>query len=168
MLFDRNKAFNIHFIFVQALTSLFAEEVFLKNLLHPSSNTRFTDWGALLLSTQVRTIENLFCNFLLDNKSNIHASSEIANTGITSYSSSSSNNVSNAVNTAPILERLERLSQAVTILQLEKPSDWIGFRYNYEGGKEEVRRFLSREEVKTIMSLRVDFSDDAIEKACSS
>lgn len=69
---------------------------------------------------------------------------------------------------------MERLAQAVTILQLEKPSDWISFRYGYEGsndttngcGGSERQSFLDRDEVRKIMKLRVDFSEDAVNKAC--
>ena len=54
----------------------------------------------------------------------------------------------------------ERLSQAVTILQLEKPSDWSMY---YQSTS-----VFSPEELKSILSLRLDFQKDAIERVVSS
>jgi hypothetical protein len=49
----------------------------------------------------------------------------------------------------------ERLSQVLTALQLEKPSDWIA--YSYHGSSS-----LSLDELRRTFSLRADFSPDAV------
>ena len=86
---------------------------------------RFTDWGSLLLSKQVRTVQNQISSLM--EKASDH--------------------------TIPILPQWERLSQAVTILQLEKPSDWSFY---------EATSILSLEQVEQILLLRIDFSRDAV------
>lgn len=162
---------------VKVLAVILAEETLLNNVLH-CSNVRFTDWGALLLSTQVRTLQNLLCSILLDKEANLNTKLATNPNDIPSSSTPvASDPNARAVNTAPILARMERLAQAVAILQLEKPSDWIGFRYNYDDGVstngnnesgESIHRFLTRDEVHKVMSLRVDFSEEAVRKACGS
>ena len=59
----------------------------------------------------------------------------------------------------PILPQWERLSQAVTVLQLEKPSDWSFYQ---------ATSLLSGEELERILTLRADFSKDAIAAVISS
>ena len=120
----------------------------------------------------------VLCNLVLDSERKVSASSEPHQNGLMTSSVNAPDSSVHSVNTAPILERMERLLQAVTILQLERPSDWLSFRYHYDDGKESseknseslggnpTRRFLTREEVKKIMNLRVDFTEDAVEKAC--
>ncbi|KAL7467391.1 hypothetical protein ACHAXS_007626 [Conticribra weissflogii] len=105
-------------------------------------NKAFNDWGALLLSKQVRMLQNLYCGLVLDS----------TNTGTT------------AINTASILEQFERINQAVSILQLEKPSDWLAFAYQV-GESNDTN--LTVDEIQKVMRLRVDFSEDAIMKVCS-
>jgi hypothetical protein len=86
---------------------------------------RFTDWGSLLLSKQVRTVQN-------------HVSGIMENASDQAI---------------PILPQWERLSQTVAVLQLEKPSDWAFYQ---------ATSLLSSEELGRILSLRIDFSSDAI------
>lgn len=64
----------------------------------------------------------------------------------------------NALHAAKLLEEWQRVAQAVTLLQLEKPSDWAAYR-----GDSDV---LTKEEVQKTMSLRTDFSSDAIAAVC--
>ena len=146
---------------------MLSERIILRNLLH-SLNLKFTDIGALLLSTQVRVLQNMLCSFILD-KGNMRASSQTTGP----LSSSSPKDLKNAnidtITTAPILERMERLAQAVTILQLERPSDWAMYSHGrWDGERKDFSgKGLNKEEVKLVMKLRVDFSQDAIEKACA-
>ena len=104
----------------------------------------FNDWGAMLLSKQVRMLQNVYCGLALG--------SSTSKTGPTS------------INTATILQQFERINQAVSILQLEKPSDWLVFAYKV-GESNDTN--LTVDEIRKVMSLRVDFSEDAIVKVCS-
>ena len=65
---------------------------------------QFTDWGSLLLSKQVRIVQNYITTLM--EKALVSLEQE---QGI------------------PILPQWERLSQVVNVLQLERPSDWIEF-----------------------------------------
>jgi len=60
---------------------------------------------------------------------------------------------------AKLLRIWERLSQVVTVLQLEKPSDWLAYHST---------SVLSPDELSRTLSLRVNFSADAIQSAVSS
>lgn len=86
---------------------------------------RFTDWGSLLLSKQIRIIQN-YLSALMEKASD---------------------------HPIPVLPQWEPLSQAVTILQLEKPSDWSYYQ---------TTSVLSPEQVERILLLRVDFSNEAV------
>jgi hypothetical protein len=90
-----------------------------------SSKKRFTDWGSLLLSKQVRLVQQ--------HVSQLFLTSELPPTTPREW---------------------EKLSQAVTVLQLEKPSDWSLFY--------QATSVLSVEELERILKLRVDFSSDAV------
>lgn len=92
---------------------------------------KFTDWGSLLLSKQVRMLQT-------------HLSSLVEE--------------ENALHSAKLLEEWQRVAQAVTLLQLEKPSDWAAYRDESD--------VLTKEEVKQTLSLRIDFSSDAIAAVC--
>ncbi|KAL3934272.1 MAG: hypothetical protein SGBAC_009974 [Bacillariaceae sp.] len=105
-------------------------DLFLDCIFSQTIPKRFTDWGSLLLSKQVRTIKNYISGLM-------EASSEHA---------------------IPTLPQWERLSQIVTILQLEKPSDWS----YYQGSST-----LTPEEVERTMRLRIDFSPDVIASVVS-
>lgn len=56
----------------------------------------------------------------------------------------------NAAHTAGLLREWQRVSQAVTLLQLEKPSDWAAYRST-------TGNVLSNDQVKRTLILRVDF-----------
>jgi hypothetical protein len=88
----------------------------------------FNDWGSMLLSKQVRLLQS-FVIQLLGNK----------------------------VSSTSILERWERLSQVVTVLQLERPADWSIYQSTSVLGKDELYQ---------TMILRVDFSLEAITTVC--
>jgi hypothetical protein len=120
--------------------SLKSTEIILSVLLKSERTKEFNDWGALLLSKQVRLLQNTYCGLVL--RGDIDAVS----------------------NTSTILTQFNRVNQAVSILQLEKPSDWLMFAYKIDGGDDTN---LTAEEIKKVMSLRVDFLEDAINKVCS-
>lgn len=112
-------------------------------------HTRFTEWGALLLSKQVRMLQNIYCGLVLDSD------------GLSGATLAKAGNSS--ISTASILTQFERVNQAVSILQLEKPSDWLAFSYKVgESGETN----LTGDEIQKIMSLRVDFSEEAIARVC--
>lgn len=67
----------------------------------------------------------------------------------------------NAAHAAALLNEWQRVTQVVTLLQLEKPSDWSVY-YQH------VSHVLTTEEVKQTLCLRVDFSKDAIAAVCGS
>jgi hypothetical protein len=87
---------------------------------------RFTVWGSLLLSKQVRTMQN-YITGLMEKASEDEA--------------------------IPVLPQWEGLDTVVTILQLEKPSDWSFYRES---------SILPVEEVERNLLLRVDFSKEIV------
>lgn len=97
-----------------------------------SNQKRFTDWGSLLLSKQVRLLQNHITGLLSDDTAQ----------GIAPPS---------------FLDKWERMSQVVTILQLERPSDWSIYQ---------ATSLLTMEELRQTMNARVDFSADAIASVC--
>lgn len=114
-------------------------EIILQVLL--GGNTDFNEWGAMLLSKQIRLLQNVYCGLVLG----------------------SSTKVSTSSSTASVLTQFERVNQAVSILQLEKPSDWLAFAYKVgESGETN----LTANEIEKIMSLRIDFSEEAIARVC--
>ncbi|KAL7550647.1 hypothetical protein ACHAWF_013860 [Thalassiosira exigua] len=113
-------------------------EIILQVLLQGSS--QFNEWGAMLLSKQIRMLQHVFCGLVLD-----------------------SNGSNATISTASILSQFERVNQAVAILQLEKPSDWLAFAYKIGDGNETN---LTRDEIQKVMSLRVDFSEESIARVC--
>ena len=112
----------------------------------------FNEWGAMLLSKQVRGLQNVYCSLVLG--SGASSKEEEGKPG--------SNSATARTNTSTILKQFERVNQAVSLLQLEKPSDWLAFAYKVGDGDTN----LTIEEIRSIMSLRVDFSQDAIAKVC--
>lgn len=95
---------------------------------------RFTDWGSLLLSKQVRLLQS----YIL---------------GMTNVESDQGSiGPSNS-----FLDRWERLSQVVTVLQLERPSDWSIYQST---------SVLTVDELRQTLSLRIDFSSEAIGAIC--
>ncbi|KAL7531237.1 hypothetical protein ACHAXR_003920, partial [Thalassiosira sp. AJA248-18] len=117
-------------------------EIILQFLFH--GNAQFNEWGAMLLSKQIRMLQNIYCGLVLDS----------AGPSITKSSSAS---------TASILAQFERVNQAVSILQLEKPSDWLAFAYRV-GDSDKTN--LTSDEIQKVMSLRVDFSEESIARVC--
>jgi hypothetical protein len=110
-------------------------DLFMDVILSPVLPKRFTDWGSLLLSKEVRTVRNHLQSLLQQAVSKAAATSQDE--------------------VAPVLSSCwERLSQAVMILQLEKPSDWAFYQ---------ATSVVSPQELRAIMRLRVDFSTDAIQ-----
>ena len=121
--------------------SLRSTEIILSVLLKSEHCKEFNDWGALLLSKQVRLLQNTFSSLVLG----LGDTDEVCNT-------------------STILTQFNRANQAVSILQLEKPSDWLMFAYKVDGGDDTN---LTADEIKKVMSLRVDFSEEAIATVCS-
>lgn len=89
------------------------------------------EWGSLLLSKEVRKLQSFIADTL---------SPEGRNTTMNLSAMSS-------------MEAWERLSQVITIVQLEKPADWLAYQ---------ATSVLDMEQTQKTMSLRVDFSPDAI------
>mmetsp|Transcript_65540 Transcript_65540/g.133312 ORF Transcript_65540/g.133312 Transcript_65540/m.133312 type:complete len:814 (-) Transcript_65540:1071-3512(-) len=118
-------------------------ELFLDVLLSTDNPKRFTDWGSLLVSKEVRLVQN-HLQALMERAVSVAAVSHQDQAGA-----------------VPVLSsHWERLSQAVTILQLEKPSDWSAFY--------QATSVFSPQELQAILSLRVDFQRDAIERVVAS
>jgi hypothetical protein len=95
-------------------------------------NKVFTDWGSLLLSKQVRMLQR-FIEKLVE-----------------------------AAQDAPpvsFVVQFEKLSQVVTILQLERPSDWCIYQST---------SVLTVQELRQTMSLHKSFSAEAITAICQS
>jgi hypothetical protein len=118
-------------------------EIILQVLLQ--GNTHFNEYGAMLLSKQVRMLQNLLCGLVLESRGS----------GRTQSAKASPSSIS----TYSILKQFSRVNQAVSILQLEKPSDWLAFSYKV-GESDETN--LTADEIQKIMGLRVDFSEEAI------
>lgn len=107
---------------VSALVSLFLDVLW-------NTDKRFTDWGSLLLSKQIRLMQTFVSECLTSKWSDVR--------------------------TPNLLHGWERLSHVLTILQLEKPSDWL--MYNFDPSA------LPLSELQRTMCLRVDFSVDAVQ-----
>ena len=124
----------------------YVSHLFLGTIL--AQKKQFTTWGSFLLSKQVRTLEEMFCNTL------VTRNSSTAGTTIIEEETT-------MMNTAIIWNQFQKLTQAVTILQLERPSDWLSFA---PSNKDDDH--LTTEEKRNIMRLRTDFSEDAILAVC--
>jgi hypothetical protein len=96
---------------------------------------RFTDWGSLLLSKQVRMLQNHVTGLLTEDATQQQR----------------------GVAPSSFLDKWERLSQIMNVLQLERPSDWSIYQ---------ATSILSVEELRRTMRMRVDFSPDAIAAVC--
>jgi len=107
---------------IAALVSLFLDVLW-------NTDKRFTDWGSLLLSKQIRLMQTFVSECLTSKWSDAR--------------------------TPNLLHGWERLSHVLTILQLEKPSDWL--MYNFDPSA------LPLNELQRTMCLRVDFSVDAVQ-----
>jgi hypothetical protein len=102
---------------------------------------RFTELGALLLSKQVRMLQGL-------------AARVVSNPELGPGASPASTSYEAPV-LLPSFAQWERLSQVLTALQLEKPSDWLLYRYQSSST-------LSPDELRRTLLLRTDFSREAI------
>ena len=100
---------------------------------------RFTDWGSMLLSKQSRELQNFLCGLVQDEGDGAAA----------------------AAATTRVLDPFVTADRAVAILQLEKPADWLTFRYEVGDDDNDLN-------VKDIMNLRVDFSSDVVAAVCGS
>ena len=98
----------------------------------------FTDWGSLLFSKQVRLIQTYVQDCVTPNDSD--AGRFAASSGL--------------------VGKWERLTQVWAILQMEQPSEWL--MYHDTSNTNNNSSVLTPEEVAQTMSLRVDFSPDAI------
>lgn len=123
-----------------------SSEIILQVLLKEQKD--FNEYGAMLLSKQIRALQNVYCSLILGSD----ASNDTKPT------------ISSTANTSTILKQFDRVNQAVSLLQLEKPSDWLAFGYKV-GGRDDTN--LTTNEIRKIMSLRLDFSQDAIAKVCA-
>ena len=102
------------------------------------SKMRFTDWGSMLLSKQVRLLQTYVMDLVsVDAAVHPGRNSNIAPTSVH--------------------HQWERLSQIVTVLQLERPSDWSIYQST---------SVLTTDELRRTLSLRIDFSPEAINAVC--
>ena len=104
------------------------------------SERKFTDWGSLLLSKQVRMLQAF-----------------VARVTDPSMSVGGRTTVDRGVGGASLIHKWERLSQVVAVLQLEKPADWLAYS-----------SILTADELGRTMSLRVDFPAEAIHAVVTS
>ena len=100
---------------------------------------QFSEWGSLLLSKQIRMLERYFCSIVLNDDND---PSMIGASG---------------GDTSQILNEFQKVKQAATILQLDKPSDWTAFANETNSGNS-----LSPDEIRNVMKLRHDWSIDNI------
>ena len=100
-------------------------------------------------------LQNLYCGLVLL-ESDGSAATDGGGATLATISGTASSTVS-------ILTQFDRVNQAVSILQLEKPSDWLAFSYKV-GESNETN--LTTDEIQKIMSLRTDFSEEAIARVC--
>ena len=120
---------------------------------------RFTDWGALLLSKEVRYLQDMMCAIVSGDSSRGGGGDDEAMAE------------DDLISTVPILDKFERLNQATTILQLERPADWSTMAYTVGGGSGGndggKNNNLSVNEIESIMLLRCDFSAEAVGSVCA-
>jgi hypothetical protein len=121
----------------QALSSLLGDLI-LDSIRSKTTPKRFTDWGSLLFSKQVRLVQNYISRLLETASQEDEATASIMPMMAPSW---------------------ERLNQAVAVLQLEKPSDW---------GYYQATSALKPEELQSLMRLRADFSNAAIRAVVAS
>jgi hypothetical protein len=115
--------------------------MFLSTLIHQKQK-QFSELGYLLLSKQIRTLEEFFCSGI------IHQ-----------------NGVESGGNTSVILREFQKLAQTVKVLECGNPMEWTTYNYDADAG-EKSEFDLSKEEIKHVMRLRIDWSDEAIDTVC--
>ena len=143
---------------------------------------KFTDWGALLLSKQSRMLQQYISTTMIQQQqphqqqpSRSHTSApgaKISTTSASSGSGTTSHNTPPGITATKVIQIWERLSHVVTVLQLEKPMDWITYYHPYSGSStssatNRSATILSPDELSQTLHLRVDFSSDAIEAVVS-
>ena len=114
---------------------------------------KFTDWGALLLSKQSRMLQQYISTTMIQPPSQ-NAARVNTNSAVT------------VLTATKVIQIWERLSYVITVLQLEKPMDWITY-YHSNNVTSRSSSTLSLEELSKTLYLRVDFSSDAIEAVVS-
>jgi len=124
-------------------------EIVLRSLWSTEVPKKFTDWGSLLLSKQTRMLQTFVSTTLLQPSSRNE----------TDLGTVVAPPVVPASFTAKLLQIWERLSQVTTVLQLEKPSDWLLYHST---------SVLQPDELARTFALRVDFSADAIQSVVAS
>lgn len=115
------------------IMSIFSHQIALMILSTLLSQKKFSEWGSLLLSKQIRTLEGYLCSVILGNDS--------------------------SSNTSLILQEFQKLAQAITILQCGKPADWAAF----EGEVGDSAFDLSKEEIRKVMNMRIDWTPEMID-----
>jgi len=133
----------------------------------------FTEWGSLLFSKQVRMVENFLCDIIIATLGTGAITTVVAGNGSEDIVSGGARNDVTTGNTSGVLQRFQRLSRAVAVLQLGRPSDLSVFSYNFgndgDWNNNDCGRHnagLNSEEIRRIMLLRVDFSEDAVASVC--
>ena len=133
----------------------------------------FTEWGSLLFSKQVRMVENFLCDIIIATLGTGAITTAVAGNGSEDIVSGGARNDVTTGNTSGVLQRFQRLSRAVAVLQLGRPSDLSVFSYNFgndgDWNNNDCGRHnagLNSEEIRRIMLLRVDFSEDAVASVC--
>jgi hypothetical protein len=112
--------------------------LFLSTLIHQKQK-QFSELGYLLLSKQIRTLEEFFCSGV------IHQ-----------------NGVESGGNTSVILREFQKLAQTVKMLECGNPMEWT----TYESDVGDTEFDLSKDEIRRVMGLRIDWSDEAIDTVC--
>ena len=108
------------------------------------STKQFTDWGALLISKQTRMLQQFVCtNMIQQTISEVHQGPSLPAPTMTPRA----------------IQIWDRLSQILTILQIEKPLDVLLYYHNNSN--------LSNTEIYNTLLLRKDFSKDAIDSVIS-
>jgi hypothetical protein len=77
------------------------------------------------------------------------------------------NSISTGITSSKVIQIWERLSHVITVLQLEKPMDWITYYHSNNASTNHSSSTLTHDELSQTLHLRVDFSSDAIEAVVS-
>lgn len=115
------------------LVSIYSHQIASMVLSTLLNQKKFSEWGSLLLSKQIRILEDYLCSVILGND--------------------------RSSNTSLILQEFQKLAQAITILQCGKPSDWSAF----EGEVGDSAFDLNKEEIRKVMNMRIDWSSEVID-----
>jgi hypothetical protein len=119
-----------------------------------STAKKFTEWGALLLSKQSRMLQQYISTTMI-----LQPSDRAMTTTTTTTTGSD-------ISATKVIQIWERLSYVITVLQLEKPMDWITY-YHTNSSTNRSLSTLTPDELSQTLHLRVDFPSDAIEAVVS-